>query len=292
LGPGDDSVSLNINWAAPSMENQIGTTYCSNGAVLANNQYLPCPIGAVVTHFNRDELNAYEVSLSCRVTGPVIASSGGWFVRYLGGTPNKITFNEIQVDHDTILHLAIPYPAGTTFSVYAQAPIWCNPGSPPYQPWNSICQHFYRQVNSIAEVRSSWGDTYYFDSQNQLLHIRIVSLDSFTYQFGSYGSYNQSQLWNANSTYSTYFSRDGLNLLVTGSSFWSVVIQATSGNCQPSKCPNLPNVSVPGVNGSPNYTGPPQSPNPYANWSSGAQPIYGISGILLVLLVGLVRLYQ
>jgi len=263
MGPGDDRVSICIHWASAEMEAEIGTDYCSNGEVslsATTSGYLPCPIGAVVTHFNRNEANAYPVALSPRVTGPVISECGGWFVRYLGGTPNHITFTDMQIDHDTILHLAIPYPAGTTFKIYAQAPVWCYPGTPPYEPWDSICQHFYHPVNSIQEVRDSWGDTYFFDSSTQLLHIRIVSLDSFTYEFATNATYNPSAVWNSSSTWSTYFSRDGLNLLVTGSTLWSVVINTTSANCNP-RCPDLPGVSVPGINGSSDYTGPPQTLN-------------------------------
>jgi len=288
MGPGDDKVSVCIHWVSPAMEAEIGTYYCSNGEVslsATTSGYLSCPVGVVATHFNRNEANAYQVALSPRVTGPVIAECGGWFVRYLGGTPNHITFTDMQIDHDTILHLAIPYPAGTTFQIYAQAPTWCNPGTPPYKPWYSICQHFYRPVNSIQEVRDSWGDTYFFDSSAQLLHIRIVSLDSFTYEFATYGTANQNSVWNSSSTWSTYFSHDGLNLLITGSTFWSVVIDTTSANCNP-RCPALPSVSVPGINGSSFYTGPPQTPTNFpvpAFITSGTNTHTIFSGVIGVL---------
>jgi len=283
--PGDSKVSLVIHWAGATLEAEIGTTYCGNG------NFIACPLGAAITHFNRDEYNAYQVALSSRVTGPVIASSGGWFIRFLGGTPNTISFTDMQIDHDTLLHVAIPYPSGTTFSIYAQAPPWCVTQDPPYQSWFPICTHYYRSVTSIDQVRNSWGDAYYFDDQNQLLHIRIISLDSFTYDFASYGNVNQTLIWNTNTTYSTYFSRGGVNLLVTGSPFLSVVIEAT--NCN-SRCANLPDVSVPGVNGSPVYTGPPQTPSNYTHWpvpfssdmgGSGAEMISlnWLIGILIVM---------
>lgn len=261
MDPNDSVASMLIHWADSSMEKGIGSTYCSNGAT--STGYLPCPIGAVVTHFNRNEANAFGVSVMSRVTGPVIASSGGWFVRYLQGTPATITFTDMQVDKKTILHLAIPYPAGTTFDIYAKAPTWCDPGKPPYQSWYSICKHPFRSVNSIDEVRNSWGDTYFFDNSAQLLHIRIVSLDSFGYRFAQNSTYYQNLVWNSTSTYNTYFSRGGLDLLVTGSSFWSVVVTATSQRCNP-RCPLLPHVSVPGINGSKSYSGPPQTP---PNWT-------------------------
>jgi len=263
MSPGDDKVSLVLHWAGTAMENGIGTTYCSNGPVSSNYVYLPCPIGAYVTHFNRNEANAFGVAVMGRITGPVIAASGGWFIRFPSGTPNTISFTDMQIDHGTVLHVAIPYPSATTFNIYAQAPTWCQPGTPPYKTYNSICVHPYRSVNSIAEVISSWGDTYYFDSTNQMLHIRIISMDSFSYQFATNGTYAQYAVWNSTSTYSTYFSRGGVDLLVTGSSFWAVVIQATSSNCQPN-CPPLPNVQVPGVGGYSNYSGPSQTPTNFS----------------------------
>jgi len=145
-------------------------------------------------------------------------------------------------------------------------------------------------VNSIQEVRDSWGDTYFFDSSTQLLHIRIVSLDSFTYQFASNATYNQNAVWNSSSTWSTYFARDGLNLLITGSTFWSVVIDATSANCNP-RCPALPSVSIPGINGSSVYTGPPQTPTNFTvpafldSNGTNSHTIFGMIGVLGYLLL-------
>jgi len=283
MSPGDSKVSLVIHWAGATLEAEIGTTYCGNG------NFIACPLGAAITHFNRDEYNAFPVALMSRVTGPIIASSGGWFVRFLGGTPNLVSFSEMQIDHDTLLHVAIPYPTGTTFSIYAQAPPWCVAKDPPYQSWYPICKHFFRSVTSINQVRTSWGDTYYFDDQNQLLHIRLMSLDTFTYDFATYGTENQTLIWNANTTHSTYFSRGGVNLLVTGSSFLSVVIEATSDNCK-TRCPNLPDVSVPGVNGSPVYSGPPQTPSNYTHWPvpfSSDVPAAGAGMISLNWLIGI-----
>jgi len=276
MDPADDRVSLVIHWAAATMESGIGSTYCRNGG-----PYLPCPVGAVITHFNRNEANAYEVAVMSRVTGPVIGALGGWFIRFPAGTPPTVSFTDMQIDHNTLLHVAIPYPAGTTFNIYAKAPSWCNPGTVPYKPWNSICQHAYRPVDSIDEVRTSWGDTYYYDSTAQLLHIRIISLDSFSYQFATNGTYSQNTIWNATSLHSTYFSRGGLNLLVTGSTFWSVVIEAS--NCQP-LCARIPEVSVPGINGSRDYTGPPQTPTNFTDiwYPSSAVPNYGVFGSFVV----------
>lgn len=241
LSPGDSSASLFVHWDEANEAN-IGNVYCSNGAVGAS--YLPCPIGAKVTHYGRDEANAFDVALMPRVTGPIIASQGGWFIRYVSGTPNLVKFSNIQVDHDDVLLLAIPYPAGTTFEVWAQAPSWCNPGTVPYQSWNSICRHDFRAVNSIAEVRAAWGDAYYYDSTLQHLHIRVVTMDSFSYQFATQGTKDANAIWGPTSTTSSYFARGGSKLLLHGSGFWTVNIKVTSANCSP-RCPLTPGITVP-----------------------------------------------
>jgi len=285
MSPGDDRVSLVIHWASATMENEIGSVYCSNGPA-SGGKYLPCPIGALVTHFNRNEGNAFPVAVSSRVTGPVIAECGGWFVTFPEGVPKTIRFTDMQIDHDTLLHVAIPYPSGTIFNIYAQAAPWCVTPSGVQYSWYPICQHAYRSVSSIDAVRSSWGDTYFYDSSTQLLHIRIISLDSFSYDFATNGTYQQNLIWNENSTYSTYFSRGGLNLLVTGSTFQAVVITAT--NCG-ANCETVSGASVPGVNGSAIYTGPPQTPSNYTFFSTSPSPTAQLGVILACLLLFLKR---
>lgn len=244
--PGDGLASLNLHWDK-AKEDLVGSVYCSNGKVNIGGvyDYLPCPIGATVTHFGRIERNAYPVAVMPRVTGPIINDCGGWFVRYVGGTPKSVSFSDLQVDHDDILHIAIPYPSGTTFSIYAQAPPWCNPGVPPYQFWFSICQHFFRRVNSEAEVRAAWGDAYFWNETAQTLHLRLVALDSFPGRFATRGTVNQTLIWNSTSTSTKKFARGGQELLYTGSSFWSVVIDVTSSNCDAnSRCPESATSSV------------------------------------------------
>lgn len=148
MAAGDSVASVNIHWDIAG-EATIGDSTCSNGARLPNTGvwpygYFPCPEGATITHFGKTEGSAsYNVSLMPRVAGPLIANSGGWFVRFMGGTPSTISFTDMQIRHQDTLLLAIPYPAGTNFRIYAKAPSWCNPGIPealPYlgrESWNS-----------------------------------------------------------------------------------------------------------------------------------------------------------
>jgi hypothetical protein len=72
---------------------------------------------------------SFDVALMSRIAGPLIWSSGAWFLRYLGGTPQTVTFTHMQIRHEDTLHIAIPYPSGTTFNIYSTAPPWCNEGT-------------------------------------------------------------------------------------------------------------------------------------------------------------------
>lgn len=165
MNQGDALASVLVHWS--DQESLIGSGVCTSGTT-------PCPIGAYVTHFGRSEANAYPVAVSSRVTGPVIASQGGWFIKYAGGTPAKVFFDYIQVGHEDILHIAIPYPRGTTWNIYAQGPSNCLKGET--NSWSPVGIHTYRRVNSIEEMRAAWGDAYYYDSNTQLLHLRLVDM--------------------------------------------------------------------------------------------------------------------
>jgi len=206
------------------------------------------------------------VSVSSRVTGPIVQQAGGWYVNYYAGTPNLAIFDSIQVNVADVLLFAIPYPSGTTFSVYAQAPPWCTPGTPPYKPWYTICTHNYTATTSVMSVYNGPGDTYYFDSANQLMYIKIVALDAF-YPYPYFGTNaSGSPPWNSTVLYNTWFSRGGLSLLTTGNSYMSIRIQVTSNNCNPN-CPILPvnvpaalNVAPPPTNSPTPPTGTPSIP--------------------------------
>jgi hypothetical protein len=226
-----------------------------------------------------------------RLTGPIIASAGGWFLRYAGGTPNKISFDEMQIQHDDVLLVAIPYPAGSTFKIWAQAPTWCNPGTPPYQSWNPICTHDYQVVSSVQAVRSSWGDAYYFDSGKGLLYLRLVESASFGYSFGTQGTLAQSKaFWTSSSTKNTYFSRGGLGLLSTGSYFWSVNVEASNCGGSGGHC-GSPTVSVPAaLNSAARLAGEEEVSTPTNSQSSegpAVGPIVGgvVGGVVALILV-------
>jgi hypothetical protein len=58
----------------------------------------------------------------------------------------------------------------------ANGPSYCSTCA---NPWCSICRHNYSQAASVDAVRTGFGDSYYYDSVAQLLHIRVVPLSAF-----------------------------------------------------------------------------------------------------------------
>lgn len=206
LNAGDSVASLTFKHN-PSQEAGIGSSVCINGGGSK-----PCPIVAQVTHFGRTEVSGLSVGVNAKVTGPIIASAGGWFARFSAGTPKELTIsyvqgrifnipynillqivslymfivnlkcmiansyiivcvlNPISVKENDVLLLAIPYPAGTTFNIRHAAAGWC--GS-----WTT-CSHTVRAVSSVDQVRSAFGDAYYWNNAQRILYIRPVQSNS------------------------------------------------------------------------------------------------------------------
>ena len=88
----DSAASVVLNTGSID-ETLIGNTLCVNGGGSA-----PCPVIGSVTHFGREEeITSLSLAVNGKVTGPLIACAGGWFVRYSQGTPRQLTFTEVQV---------------------------------------------------------------------------------------------------------------------------------------------------------------------------------------------------
>lgn len=228
MNESDSVASMLLHWDLAAEAN-IGNTICFNGGTLN------CPIGGKVTHFGRSTANAFDLATMPRLAGPLIASQGGWLATFIGGTPKSLYISDIQVRAEDLLHLAIPYPTGTTFDIYAKGPSYCNPCS---NSWCPICRHNFTQAASIDEVRAGYGDLYYYDSVEQLLHIRVPSLSAFR-NYPYFGTVaNNPLLWNSTSLRNDYFSRGGVDLLKTGSSAVGIQIDVTSANCNP-RCADI-----------------------------------------------------
>ncbi|KAI9034510.1 G8 domain-containing protein [Hyaloraphidium curvatum] len=175
--PGDASASVTLLYDQP-LQSTIGTSLCMNGNWDGTK---PCPVAATAAHFGRTEATGLAVGVNSKVTGPLIAGTGGWFVRFAGGTPSSFSVAGLVLAADTNLVLAFPYPAGTQFSIAAYVN-YCDPR------W-SICVHPFRAVASPDEVRAGFGDVYHFDGS--VLYVRIV----FRSNSGSLGSAGTDAPW-------------------------------------------------------------------------------------------------
>ena len=80
--------------------------------------------------------------------------------------------DQVEVDASTPLLLAIPYPAGTTFSITAHAVSWCRTSS------SRTCSEEFVSVDSVDHVRHSEGNTYYYDTTTSLLYVRVIQFPS------------------------------------------------------------------------------------------------------------------
>eukprot|EP01113_Clastostelium_recurvatum_P039916 TRINITY_DN614_c0_g1_i1.p1 TRINITY_DN614_c0_g1~~TRINITY_DN614_c0_g1_i1.p1 ORF type:complete len:1844 (-),score=383.73 TRINITY_DN614_c0_g1_i1:116-5647(-) len=218
----DSKASFIFNWDAAQQAN-IGDSICINGGDGSKR----CPVVAKATHFGRNESLGLDIGVNAKVSGPIIHQSGGWFVRFTSGTPRVLTMASVQVDFNETLLLAFPYPAGTTFSVYAQGATWCSTS------WGT-CQHFYRSVSSIDAVRTAFGDAYYWDNTNRVLYLRITNNPD---SFGGRGLENS--VWTPFPP-RDIFERGGQRLFRGGASF--VVIEASCGSAV---CAPQPDVNVP-----------------------------------------------
>ena len=235
--PGDASASLIVSYDVAE-QSDVGGDVCVNGNWYGNQ---PCPVVGKVTHFGHAEGTAtLELALNSKITGPVIADSGGWFIRFAAGTPESVTFEALQIDVDVNLVVALPYPSDTIFSISAFGAGWCS------DSW-ATCQHAYTPVSSATQVRDGFGDTYYFDSAAGVLYLRVVY-----YASGTLGPPGDTAAWSTANPVSL-FARGGLALVEGGyadigdapadSADFYITVTATS--CPASGCAPNPNAVVP-----------------------------------------------
>lgn len=158
-----DSAASMLLLLGTAQEGQVNGDICTNGGGQ------PCPIIGYASHFGSTNQTAgLHIAVHAKLTGPLIGSSGGWFIRLIHGNPRVLTITSIQVANmNDVLLLAFPYPAGTTFSIYYKAAYWC------HESW-AVCRHNFFPVNSIAAVRNAFGDAYYWNSATRTLYLRAV----------------------------------------------------------------------------------------------------------------------
>jgi len=189
----------------PKSQKMIGKKICVNGFHKGKKK---CPIIGKATHFGRSINEGLSIGSNARVTGPVIASSGGWFVRFNTGTPKVLELKEFQVARSTKLLLALPYPSGTTFKITAYAANWC---------WKN-CSFKFKLVDSLGKVIDSSGAYYYFDSSKGILYLKLVQQPD--------RSLGDKSPWELLPLYT--FERDGISLPYLG---WEYRLKIEAINC-------------------------------------------------------------
>jgi hypothetical protein len=258
ITPLDSAGSIYISYD-PVQEANIGSTICPNGQ---GSSLKPCPVVARATHFGRVEgVDSLDIGADPKLTGPLLATAGGWFVRFSAGTPAVITLGMLQVKPQDTMLLAFPYPAGTTISIVAHGASWCSPVS--------SCRFSFTATTSAVNVQRGDGSLYYFD--NQVLYIRPVVRSGYVVPWSSAPDLK--------------FSRD--NITIQSPNYYSfsnydykIVITAFCGGA--SVCAAQPSVAVPAAlpllvpPGTTNYPTPkPSSPITVAPTSAApaAKPV-------------------
>jgi len=87
----------------------------------------------------------------------------GWILKMNEGAPRKIQIDAVEVLKETPLLISVAYPSGTSFTITAKSPEWCNRDS----TWVS-CDEEFSPTTSIEAVRNGPGNQYYVDSDGVL----------------------------------------------------------------------------------------------------------------------------
>jgi hypothetical protein len=164
-GPDRGLGHFNMLWdfRSASIHNQIGVSICGNG------NGFPCPVLGWIKHagamFQQDK--GLPVTANADIAGPV--GGYGWELKMNQGAPKTIKLQFVEVRWNNPLMLHIAYPAGTSFTITANA-AWCTPDS------SYTCLEVFKKVNSVAAVRSSLGNTYFVNDTTGILSVRIPQI--------------------------------------------------------------------------------------------------------------------
>ena len=158
-GPERGLGSVTMNWDS-ALEAQVGVSQCGNG------NSLPCDAVGRIKHLGWKYSNdtGLPVNANADITGPV--GGFGWKLELDKGAPKSIRFSEVEMDPATPLLISIAYPPNTKFNISAIA-LRCIPSS------QYTCRDTFYQVASVAEVRTSIGNTYHV-STDGVLTLRVI----------------------------------------------------------------------------------------------------------------------
>ncbi|KAL7548187.1 hypothetical protein ACHAWF_011482 [Thalassiosira exigua] len=134
-------------------------TIIASGLSDAGNWWLR-HLGPVFNSSN-DPLGGLPVTANAIIAG--LVGGFGWLLNLDAGPPKSLRIDQIEVDPSTPLMLVIPYPQGVTFSISANAP-YCSAST------THSCTEEFNAADSMAHVRASQGNTYYYDTNAKLLY--------------------------------------------------------------------------------------------------------------------------
>lgn len=158
-------------WFKDEIHNSVGQTACFNGSKQDSSGNPYCPAIGRIRHMgslfdaSNDPLGGLPITANAEVAG--LAGGFGWVLQLDDGPPKNLKIDQVEVDASTPLVLAIPYPQGTTFTITAHG-AWCSPST------THSCTEQFSAADSVAHVRSSQGNKYYFDTTTNLLYVRII----------------------------------------------------------------------------------------------------------------------
>ena len=172
----------------------VGETACFNGDKGTEDEPL-CPAIGRIRHMgplfdlSNDETGGLPITAQSEVAGPVGGFS--WLMQLDSGSPKSLRIRQIEVLSTTPLVLALPYPEDTSFTITAHAFTWCSTTSTTHS-----CSEEFIAVDSLAKVRYSQGNTYFFDTTTKLLHVRIIMAPEAYTGDSLYSSTPEWRLWN------------------------------------------------------------------------------------------------
>jgi hypothetical protein len=144
-----------------ALTNSVGKTQCGNGP------FIPCDYVGRIKHLGSMYANdaGLPITANADIVGPV--GGFGWKIELDKGAPKSIRISKVEVDPATHLLVSIAYPPGTSFQIAAYAHPSC------VRTATYTCSQNFSQVDSVAAVRNSLGNTYYVDP-NGVLTFRVI----------------------------------------------------------------------------------------------------------------------
>lgn len=133
-----------------------------------NGRDVPCETLGHIRHVGRKFSSDQGLPVTANADVAGLVGGFGWRLDLDAGSPQTLRIELVEVKPDTPLLLFIPYPLGTDFTISAHARSSCRPNR------RYSCAEEFQRVNSVAEVRSSLGNTYYVDETLGLLVLRVI----------------------------------------------------------------------------------------------------------------------